>query len=722
MSNDLRWKIMTKKRYLRIFLLIIVAGLVVSVFSFDLQRYFTLDYLKSQQQLIGDYYNRHVLFTIILFFMVYVVSTAVSFPGATVLTLFAGALFGLTTGTVIVSFASTIGSTLAFLTSRFILRDFVQRKFNNQLKLINEGIRREGEYYLFSLRLIPIFPFFLINLAMGLTPIRVFKFYVVSQVGMLPGTIVYVFAGTQLAQIESLKGILSPGLIAAFSIIGLFPLVAKKGVSMVNTRRTLKKFKAPRHFDYNIVVIGAGSGGLVASYIAAAVKARVALIEKDKMGGDCLNTGCVPSKALIRSARMLSYAKRSGEFGIRNQQVDFEFSDVMERVQGVIEKIAPHDSIKRYQELGVDCIQGEARIHDPYRIEVNGKTITTRNIILATGASPYVPPIPGIDRIDYLTSDNLWSIRELPKRLIVLGGGPIGCEMTQAFARLGSEVTQVEMMSQILIREDEEVSSLVTDKFKREGIHILTGHQAKEFIVENGEKILVCDHAGKEVRVPFDEVLVAVGRKANSSGLGLEELGVEIERNGTIAHDAYLRTNFPNIFVCGDAAGPYQFTHTASHQAWYASINALFGPFRQFRVDYRVIPWCTFTDPEVARVGLNEKEAKEKSISYEKTVYGIDDLDRAIADNENHGFIKVLTVPGKDKILGVTIVGPHAGDLIAEFVLAMKHHLGLGKILGTIHIYPTLGEANKYVAGNWRKNHVPRKALRFLEKFHHWRR
>ncbi|MFH2129311.1 MAG: FAD-dependent oxidoreductase [bacterium] len=713
---------MQSKKTLKLGLVLVLAGLIGAVFIFDLQQYLSLGYLKSRQQLLIDYYLGHRVFTILVFFIVYVITTALSIPGAAVLTLFGGALFGLLTGTVIISFASTIGATLAFLTSRFLLKDYVQSRFRDKLAIINRGIEKEGEYYLFTLRLIPVFPFFLINLTMGLTPIKLVKYYLVSQVGMLPGTIVYVFAGTQLAQIDSLQGILSPGLLAAFTLLGLFPLVAKKGVTMISANRQLKKYKRPKAYDYNVAVIGAGSAGLVASYIAAAIKARVILIEKYKMGGDCLNTGCVPSKALIRSTKMLSYAKRAREFGLNQTTVDFDFGQIMERVQNIIKKVEPHDSVERYSDHGVECLTGEAMILDPYRIKVGDRTITARNIVVASGASPFVPPIPGIDKIDYLTSDTLWTLRKLPERLVVLGGGPIGSEMTQSFARLGSKVSQVEMAPQILIREDEEVTTLVTERFKKEGVDVLTGHRAKAFYLEGDEKGLLCEFEGKDVRIPFDEVIVAVGRRANTKGFGLEELGVEIEKNGTIAHDDYLRTNFPNIFVCGDVAGPYQFTHTASHQAWYASVNALFGPFKQFRVDYRVIPWCTFTDPEVARVGLNEKEAREKNIPYETTIFKLDDLDRAIADSEDHGFVKVLTVPGKDHILGVTIVGSHGGDLIAEFVLAMKHKLGLNKILGTIHIYPTLGEANKYVAGNWRKNHVPEKIMGFLEKFHAWRR
>lgn len=471
-------------------------------------------------------------------------------------------------------------------------------------------------------------------------------------------------------------------------------------------------------YDYNIIVIGGGSAGLVSSYIASAVKAKVALIEKHKMGGDCLNTGCVPSKALLRSAKMISYAKRAKEFGFKKTTVDFDFKDVMKRVQNIIKIIEPHDSRKRYTALGVECIEGEAKILSPHNVEVNGITLTARSIIIATGAKPLVPNIPGLDQINYLTSDNVWDLKELPKKLLVLGGGPIGAEMAQAFSRLGAEVTVVEMAPQILIREDEEVIELVTERFVKEGIKVLISHKAKEF----KNNMLICEYKSKDISIPFDKVIIALGRKANTEGFGLEELGVKIRETKTIEANAFLQTNIPSIYVCGDVTGPYQFTHTAAHQAWYACVNALFSPLKKFKVDYTVIPWATFTDPEVARVGLNEKDAKIQNILYEVTTYDIDDLDRAIADSEAHGFIKVLTVPNKDKILGVTIVGRHAGDLIAEYILAMKYGLGMNKILATIHIYPTLSEANKYVAGNWKKEHLPTFAIKILEKFHKWRR
>lgn len=623
-----------------------------------------------------------------------------------------------------VSFASTLGATLAFLVARFVLRDWVQGKFGDRLKAINAGMEKEGGFYLFTLRLIPIFPFFVINLVMGLTPIRTWTFYWVSQIGMLAGTLVYVNAGTQLAQLDSLKGILSPELLASFALLGLFPLIAKKIVALVKARRVYAKWSKPARFDRNLVVIGGGSAGLVTAYIAAAVKAKVTLIEKHRMGGDCLNTGCVPSKALIRSAKLLSQIRRSAEFGIRKADAEFDFAEVMERVQRVIREVAPHDSVERYTDLGVEVVQGTAKITSPWSVEIStaegAGTLTTRSIVIAAGARPFVPPIPGLTDLDYLTSDNVWNLRELPERLVVLGGGPIGSELTQTFARLGSQVTQVEMAPRILIREDPEVSELVSRRFQEEGINVLINHKAKQFVVDNGEKVLIAEHAGQDVRIPFDAVLVAVGRVANTRGYGLEELGIPAPR--TVETNAYLQTLYPNIYAAGDVVGPFQFTHTAAHQAWYAAVNALFDPLKKFKTDYSVIPWSTFVDPEVARVGLNEQDAQEKGIPCEVSVYGLDDLDRAIADGEAHGFVKVLTVPSKDRILGVTIVGEHAGDLLAEYVLAMRHGIGLNKILGTIHIYPTLAEANKYVAGVWKKAHAPEKLLAWVERFHAWRR
>ncbi len=475
-------------------------------------------------------------------------------------------------------------------------------------------------------------------------------------------------------------------------------------------------------YDANLVVIGAGSGGLVSALIAAAVKSKVVLIERHKMGGDCLNTGCVPSKAILRSAKVASTLSRADEFGFESVDVKPVFSKVMKRVHNIIETIEPHDSVERFTGLGVECVMGDAEIVDKHTVRVGDRDIRTKSIIIAAGARPFVPPIEGVQDIEYLTSDNIWELEELPERLVVLGGGPIGCELSQAFSKLGSKVTMVEMMGQLMGREDSDVADLITEKFKSDGIEVLTDHKAVKF-TDNGEKVLHCETESGPVEIPFDKVLIAVGRKANSDEMNLEKLGIKLRPNGTIETDEYLRTDVPNIFAVGDIAGPYQFTHTASHQAWYATVNALFGFAKKFKVDYRVIPWATFTMPEVARVGLSEREAAEKGLDVQVTRYGIDDLDRAIADGEAHGFIKVITPKGgKDTILGVTIVGSHAGELIAEYVLAMKYNLGLNKILGTIHLYPSMAEANKFVAGNWKRENQPHGLLKWVEKFHSWRR
>ena len=706
--------------------LLVLAAIVVLVaafFAFDLGRYLDLAYLQSQRGRLSELFVAHPWRVGAAFFAVYVAVTGLSLPGALVLTLVAGAIFGLGWGAVITSLASTVGATLSFLLARYLARAAVRRRFEGTLERIDGGVRKDGAFYLFTLRLVPVFPFFIINLAMGLTSMRVLVFAFVSQAGMLPGTVVYVNAGTRLGEIESLAGILSPALLLSFLLLGVFPLVAKKIVDALRARRVYRGYRRPRRFERDLVVIGAGSAGLVSSLVGATVRARVTLVERAEMGGDCLNTGCVPSKSLIRSAKFLSHVARAGEFGIRRADADFDFAEVMARVRRNIERIAPHDSVERYEGLGVECVLGEAFIESPFAVRVGERTITTRNIIVATGAAPFVPPIPGIEEAQVLTSDTVWGLDHLPGRLIVVGGGPIGCELAQCFARFGSQVTQVQTGDRLLPREDLEFSELVLERLRADGVEVLISHRAVEFRREGGRKTMVCETPDRVRReIEFDDVLLAVGRAPRTTGFGLEELGIETGRGGVVETDDFLATRFPNIFACGDVAGPFQFTHTASHQAWYASVNALFGGFKRFRADYSVVPWATFTDPEVARVGLNEIEASARGVPYEITRYGFDDLDRAIADSEAHGMIKVLTPPGKDRILGATIAGEHAGDLLMEFVLAMRHGLGLKKLLGTIHVYPTMAEGARFAAGNWRRAHAPERILGWLERYHRWRR
>ncbi len=715
---------MTRRR------LVVAAVLVAAIGAYlalDLGQYFTLDFLRARQAALAGYAEAQPLRAGALFFLAYVAVTGLSIPGATVLTLAAGAVFGFWWGLVLVSFASSIGATLAFLVSRFLLRDAVQARFGDQLAAINRGIDKEGAFYLFTLRLVPVFPFFVINLLMGLTSMKIWTFYRVSQLGMLLGTAAYVNAGTELARITALKGIVSPGVLLALASLGILPLASRKLIEAFRARRVYARWAGvkPRRFDRNVVVIGAGSAGLVTSYIAAAVRAKVTLVERHRMGGDCLNTGCVPSKALIRSAKLLNHISRAKEFGIASARAEWDFADVMARVQRVITEIEPHDSVQRYSRLGVDCVQGTARIVSPWEVEISradgtSQRLTTRSIVIATGARPLVPPIPGLAEAGPLTSETVWDLRQLPRRLVVLGGGPIGCELAQCFARFGSRVTVVQRSPRLLPREDPDVSALVRTRLEAEGIRVLACTTATRVVRENGEKLLLVEgNAGVE-RLPCDEILCAAGRVANTAGFGLEELGIPFAR--FVETNEHLQTNYPNIYACGDVAGPFQFTHTASHMAWYAAVNALFGALRRFRVDYRVVPWTTFTDPEVARVGLSEEEARARNVPHDVHRYGIDDLDRAIADGEARGFVKVLTKPGTDRILGATIVGDHAGDLLVEFVAAMKHGFGLAGILGTIHTYPTLAEANKYAAGAWKRTTATEGKLAVAGAFHAWAR
>ena len=713
----------------KIGLILLIVAAVAVFFALDLGSYLTLQGIQDALGQFSRWRDSAPYLVSGVFFLIYVAVTALSLPGAAILTLAAGALFGLWWGLLLVSFASSIGATLAFLVSRFILRDTVQQRFGARLKTINAGVEREGAFYLFALRLVPLFPFFLINLLMGLTPLKTRTFYWVSQVGMLPGTAVYINAGTQLASLESLGGIMSPSLLLSFALLGLFPLLAKKLLGLINRRRVYTGHKKPSQFDRNLIVIGAGSGGLVAAYIAATVKAKVTLVEANKMGGDCLNYGCVPSKTLIKSAKIAHQIRHAERFGLQGQIPSVDFKSLTRRIEQVITDIEPHDSIERYNGLGVDVVQGYAKLIDPWTVEIaraDGEVqrLTSRSIVLATGASPVVPSLPGLEQTGYVTSDTLWetlsSLNALPKRIVILGGGPIGCELSQSFARLGADVSQIEMAERVMGREDEDVSSFVASTLTADGVSLLLGHKALRCQHEKDEKQIVLEKDGKEVVVNYDMLICAVGRTPRLKGYGLEALGIDTDQ--PLHTNDFLETRFPNILACGDLIGPYQFTHAASHQAWYAAVNGLFGQFKKFKADYRVIPRTTFTDPEVSRVGLSEKEAKEQGVAYEVTRYGIDDLDRAIAESSAKGFVKVLTPPGKDTILGVTIVGEHSAETMAEFVLAMKHGLGLNKLLGTIHTYPTWAEANKYAAGEWKRNHAPEKLLSFVEKFHAWRR
>ncbi|HEV8553491.1 MAG TPA: FAD-dependent oxidoreductase [Casimicrobiaceae bacterium] len=705
---------------------VLLAVAVIAWFGLDLGRFLTLEKLHEHQEWLIQQKNASPLLFGAAFFALYVLVTGASIPGATVLTLAAGAVFGLLWGVVLVSFASAIGATIAFILARYVLRDFVRRRFGRQSAAVDAGIKKDGVFYLLALRLVPIFPFFLINLAMGLTAIPVTTFYWVSQLGMLLGTILYVNAGTQLSQVKTLADVASPMLLGSFALLGIFPLLAKFALDRIKARKVYRRWTKPRRFDRNLIVIGGGAAGLVAAYIGAVAKAKVTLVEGRRMGGDCLNFGCVPSKALIRAAKLVHQARRASALGLHDARVEFDFGDVMARIRRVIATIAPHDSVERYTALGAEVLLGHARIISPWSVEVsNGsatQTLSTRAIVIAAGSSPVIPPLPGLCAAECLTSDTIWDVSKLPERLVVLGAGPIGCELAQALARFGTAVTVVEMADRILLGEDPDAAAAVASALEEDGVRLLTGHKATRVERDGHARSIIVEAADQQERIECDAILCAVGRVPRVTGFGLEDLGIPLRENRTIDTDAYLQTLYPNIYACGDVAGPFQFTHTAAHQAWYAATNALLDGLWHIKVDDAVIPWATFTDPEVAHVGLNETEATQKETPFEVTRYAFSDLDRAIVDDTTYGFIKILTPPGQDRILGVTIVGEHAAALLVEFVLAMKHGIGLKGIFATVHSYPTLAEANKYAAGNWRKSHAPTRALALAERYLAWRR
>ena len=706
----------SRQAYLKLAIacLILVTGFVF--FRFELYQYVTLEELKSHQVTLSEFYKNNPVVSMTAYMAIYIVVTAISFPGAAVMTLAGGAIFGLIPGIIAASFASTIGGTLAFLATRFLFRDYVQHRFANKLKIINKEIEKDGALYLLSLRLLPVLPYFLLNLLMALTPIKTGIFYIITQAGMLPTTIVYIVAGTQLATIETADDIVSFNVLASFGLLAVFPWITKGFITILRRRKITRKFRKPERFEYNLVIIGGGAAGLAASHVGAAYGAKVALIEKEKMGGNCLNTLCVPSKSLIKSAKVAHYAKNAAKFGFKETDIDFDFAGVMERVHSIIRQLAPNNSAEHCTELGVDCYHGRAMVSSPWEVKVDTKVLTTKALVIATGSTPIIPDIPGSDRIRILTSDTIWHHKRLPEKLVILGGGPTGCELAQVFGRIGSRMTLVERGERILPDEDTDISELVRVRLETEGIRILTECRTDSIIIEDGKKYLTCTRKQERIHIEFTEILAAIGRRAQAFGFGLEDIGVTFHEDGTVETDQYLGTRVFNVFGAGNVTNPCQSKQVSTYQAAVAATNAMFVGFKRTMADYRVIPWTIFTDPEVARVGLNEKEARKKGIEYEITIFDMADLDRAHTESETSGVIKILTHPGKDMIIGVTIVSTHAGEMIAEFVLAMKHGLGLKKIFKTVHAYPTFAEAAGLAAGKWKKAHTPPGIFRFLSR------
>jgi len=472
---------------------------------------------------------------------------------------------------------------------------------------------------------------------------------------------------------------------------------------------------------YNLVVIGAGTAGLVCAAGAAGLGAKVALIERHLMGGDCLNVGCVPSKAVIRAARAAAAVRDAGEFGVHVPEgVTVDFGQAMERMRRLRAAIAPHDSVKRFSDLGIDVFIGDGRFVDAHTVEVAGERLAFKKAVIATGARAAAPPIQGLEEISYLTNETVFSLTELPRRLAVIGAGPIGCEMAQAFARFGSEVLLVETMHGILPREDADASAIVLESMQKDGVKLLCcGKDLKLAKADGGKIRLTVESHGKGYDEVVDHLLVAVGRAPNVENLGLEKAGVTFNKKGVQVNDR-LQTTRPDIYAAGDICSPYQFTHAADFMARIVIRNALF--FGRAGASALTIPWCTYTEPEIAHVGLFEKQALEQGIAIDTFTRELSEVDRAILEGHTNGLARVHVRKGTDKIVGATIVAPNAGDMISEITLAMTHKLGIGQIANTIHPYPTQAEVIRQIGDAYNRTRLTPFAKSLFSRLMAWRR
>ncbi len=705
----------------RLLLLGILAAAVAAFFTLDLGQYLTLESIKANSGALHAKVQAYPWWSRSLFFIVYALLTALSFPGTVVLTLLAGALFGLLEGTLLVSLASNFGAVAAMLISRFLLRDWIQRRFGKQIAGINRGLARDGAFYLVSLRLIPIVPFVLLNPALGLTRVGLWTFWWTTQLGMLPGHAIYVNAGRQLVRIDSLSGILSPGMITTLVLLAVFPLVATRLLTSYKARLAYRGWRRPKHFERNLVVVGGGTGGLATARIAASLCARVSLLERERLGGVAMHEGGVPARALRRQANRL-HGLRSDPRVASSLDVAGGFSQAMDDMQRLTRAAMKSASSEHYARLGVEVIMAEGRLSSPWTVEAGGRSLSSRAIVIATGSRPCVPPIAGLEAIEPLTCDNLWDLREPPGRLLVLGGGAGACEFAQSFQRLGCQVTLVSERETLLEQEDPEAAGVVLAALRADGVELQLGLAPLRVEVDGDECLLVCRRGEEgEQALPFDRLLLALGQHADIRGLGLDELGLRCGEDGSLEVDEYLTTRFPNIYAVGSVAGPYGAPHVAEHQAWYAAVNALFGDFKRFAVSERVIPRAVFTTPEVASVGLSEPEARAQGTEFDVTRVPLGALSGAIAEEAGEGFIKVLTERGKDRILGVSIVGEQASETLAGFVVAMKHKIGMNRLADTVHLGATLGDASRLLAETWQRQHRPLRLLRWAERLNRWR-
>ncbi len=690
----------------------------------------------------------------------YAVLTVAMIPGSA-LTIGSGLIFGFWKGFAVVTVGANLGALGAFLLARTLFRERAEALARGQktFRAVDSAIAREGFRIVLLLRLSPVFPFTVLNVLLGVTGISAASYVLANLIGMLPGTLMFVYLGTLG---EAAAGTQSLGQ-TVLRIVGLAATVVVTVVITRIARRALKaasldgganpgvapeaapvgagaktipgdaydqallaSVKPTAHVNpipqdrYNLVVIGAGTAGLVTAAGGAGLGAKVALIEKHMFGGDCLNVGCVPSKGIIRAGRAAAAVREAGAFGIRLAgEPRIDFAATMERMRRLRAGIAPHDSVKRFSELGIDVYLGEGRFTGPDEIEVGGNKLRFQAAVIATGARATFPRIPGIEEVEPLTNENVFTLTELPRSLILLGAGAIGCEMAQTFRRLGSEVTIVIRGNRIMTREDPDAALIVQRKFEQEGIRVLTGSAIKRAEKRGGKKVIVIERDGSEESVEADQILIGMGRAPNVEGLGLSAAGIAYGTEG-VTVDANMRTTNPRVFAAGDICSRLKFTHAADAQARIVLRNALF--FGRARATDLVIPWCTYTDPEIAHVGCYEKEARDRGLAVTTFTVPLEDVDRAILDGETEGFGRIHLKSGTDRILGATVVASHAGDMIGELTMAIQNGLGAGKLASVIHPYPTQGEVVRKLGDAYMRTKLTPGVKRIMARILRWRR
>ncbi|MBA3536096.1 MAG: FAD-dependent oxidoreductase [Tatlockia sp.] len=693
--------------------LILLLGLLILFFSLRLDKYLTFTSLRENRATLISWTKEHFFMAALLYMSCYTLAVAASVPGAVFLTLAGGFLFGVVFGTVFVIVSATLGATALFFAVRTSFGDWLAKSALSWLGRMREGFQQNAFSYLLMLRLVPLFPFWVVNIVPALLGVDAKTFIITTFFGILPGSIVYVMVGNGLSHVFEANQ--TPNLGIIFDIKVLLPLLALAALSFIPilykrvNPKEQKKNPKTNQIKCDLSIIGAGAGGLSVAAVAAQLGLKVVLLESGKMGGDCLNYGCVPSKSLLAAGKIAYQLRHAAQFGISSKGLEIDFKKVMQQVHAVIKVLAKNDSVERFESLGVQVIKAVARFSGVNTLVAQDRVIEARRIVIATGSSPFKPPIPGLEDTPYLTNETIFNLTEQPKHLIVIGGGPIGCELAQAFSMLGSKITLIEGFN-LLPKDDVDCVAILRAQLKAMGIII--HEQAKVLGVEphahGGIKVSI-NQAGEKLAIRGSHLLIATGRRANVENLDLEKAGIVYSNKG-IEVNSRLQTSNRRVYALGDVVGPYQFTHMATYQAGIVLRNIAFKI--PAKVDYRAIPWVTYTLPEIAHVGLLAEEAlKHADIQF--TEWSFLENDRAQTEHSLEGKIKIIS-DKKGRVLGVTIVGAHAGELILPWVIAIREKRTLRSFTDAVSPYPTLSEISKRVAGEFYKSKLFSNKTRWL--------